>query len=206
MGGRCVASVVLMMVVISACSQPEAVSAPTSPHATPALPSSSSTAGTPSETLPPTATSSVSSDSNPRNFIPTRARAHSADGATAFAELYMSEVARAWMKADGTRLRLLSTPGCRSCNNYVTTADSLASRHEHYASAPAKAFPGIYLPESTPAVAGIHVPVRQLAAKIVSADGSMVKQTREASALSEFRITWTPVGWLVSSIVPAVVN
>ena len=207
MGGRCATFLVLVLIV-SACSQVGAGSTATRPHATLTAPSSLTSSETASATAVPSGPSTTSSphNSKPRDFIPMRARAHSADGATAYAEFYMAEVARAWMNADGSRLRLLSSPECQSCKNYVSTSDSLSSRHEHYASPPAKVFPGIYLPESTSAVAGIQVPMRQLAAKVIAADGSVVKTTREASVLSEFRVTWTRDGWLVTSIVPAVVG
>lgn len=208
MGGGRSSTFLVMILLLSACSQVEAGSTPTRSLTTPSAPSSSSSGEVVSSTAPPppVSTSPGTDDSKLREFIPKRARVHSADGATAFAEFYMAEVARAWMTADGTRLRRLSSPECQSCKNYVSTSESLSSRHEHYASLPAKAFPGIYLPESTPAVAGVQVPVRQLAAKIVASDGSVVKTTRAASGLSEFRIKWTPDGWLILSIVPAVVD
>jgi hypothetical protein len=128
-------------------------------------------------------------------------------GATLFAEFYLQEVGRSWMSADSRLLKSLALPECKSCANYVATADSLATNGQHYASSPARVSAGIYLPESTSDLAAVQVPARQLAADIVTREGKVVRTTKTAGLLSEFTLRWSGErGWLVVSIIPVVVS
>src|SRR6476620_9928084 len=84
-------------------------------------PSAASTS--PTTTASPSGTASVA--------VPAAARAHTDEGAKAFAEFYTATMDRATVSADSAALRALTDPTCAACSGIVEVVDGYRSRGEH---------------------------------------------------------------------------
>lgn len=199
-------SAVLLALTLSGCTGPSTASQP-APGVTPTSLAPTSSPGSPPAGAPSSPPATSSAPSSLRPAIPAAARAHTSAGAEAFAMNYFAEVNRAWTSANSQRLRSMATPQCKTCANFVATADSLRTKGHHYAAPAVRAFAGVLLPETTANHVLVQIPTRQLSTKVIDREGRVVRVTAKMGVLSEVAIVWhSDVGWRIDSIKIALAN
>lgn len=192
--GRLVA-VGLVALALAGCSPSDADPGRTSVATPTGVPNSPTTSGTTSSPR----SSGVSPSVAPS--IPAAARAHTTAGAEAFLKFYLAEVNRAWQSADPVVLSDFALSTCQTCANFVQTATSLRSKGEHYAGAAIEVGPTISLPRSSREVVIVQAPLKQNLSRIVSSDGTTVRQTPEVRSLTEATIQWHRSGdWRIAGL------
>lgn len=153
-----------------------------------------------SPTATATATTTPTASADARARVPKAARAHTFAGAQAFAEFYVEQINKAWTVPDPELLRPYGLPSCKSCANYVATAETMAGRHQRYREDVAEVTAGTWLPESTPSVALVSLVYRQKPVPIVDTAGAVVHRSAALVASSEFQLRWQRGAWHVAGI------
>lgn len=189
-------------VAVASCSAAGSAQPRTSPVRPTAIsPTAISPTADPSTAGSATASASGSSTSGDAwAQVPRAARAHTYQGAQAFAEYYLNETNDAWSRPDWRLLVPLATSNCKSCSNYVETARSLEAERQHYDGDSVMVRASAWLPESTRAKAYVSVVAVQLAARIVDAGGRTVERVPKENGISEFELVWRGDRWLVNAI------
>jgi hypothetical protein len=190
----------VIVVVVAGCS---AGTGSTSPApVSPTGVTSSGTAATESATLSsPTSGASTPVDVETAYArVPAAARAHTPQGAQAFAEFYMNQINKAWTTPDPAELQPFGRSSCRSCSNYVTTAKSLKKENHRYESAPAHIKGASYLPGGTANQIEVSVVSDKLAARIVDANGVTVETTGRGVFSFSLTLAWDGGHWSVEEI------
>ena len=188
----------LALLVVAGCSEPDVVANP-APLATP-------TAGSLRPTTPsasPTASSSSTATTAPAgsSSIPAAAQAHTNAGAEAFVRFYFGSLNESWSLANSAPIRPLALTTCRTCANFVATAEALSKRKQHYAGPALEVGPMISLPESTSSQVVVQMALTQKSIKILDEVGSVVRSAPEARDLVEAVVSWTDVGiWRIAEI------
>lgn len=132
--------------------------------------------------------------------VPKAARAHTFAGAQAFAEFYVEQINKAWTAPDPELLRPYGLPSCKSCANYVTTAESMRAQAQHFQSDVASVSAGAWFPESTDSLALVSLVWRQKPVALVDATGAVVHRSPGLVASSEFQLRWQGDAWHVAGI------
>jgi hypothetical protein len=151
---------------------------------------------------PPTAspTPSATLDDAARARVPQAARAHTAKGAEAFARFYLEQVNKAWMTPDPELIRPYALESCKTCANYVHTAEWLKAQRLMFDGVPARLGPSAALPGSVKDAVLIQVSQLQRPAKILRTDGSVERALTKEGSLLDVRLLWHSGGWAVGSI------
>jgi hypothetical protein len=190
---RCVVMIAVTVGAASGCSGAQGASGQ-SDVGTPAPSVSSSPSATPSTM----ATATL--DDAARARIPKAARAHTPQGAEAFARFYLEQVNQAWMVPDPELIRPYALESCKTCANYVETAQWLIDNHRHYANNPSTIGVSTVLPESTPNRVLVQVVNNQEKSEIVNADGTVHRTMPHVYAGSEVEVRWMTDSWAVRGI------
>lgn len=132
--------------------------------------------------------------------VPRAARAHTFQGAQAFAEFYIGQINQAWTTPDPELLRPYGLMSCKSCANYVATAAKFSASRQRYAVAPVKVVASTWLPESTTSAALVSVVWAQRSTQIVSVTGKPVRLIGDGKGVSEFELRWQDRSWRVAGI------
>jgi hypothetical protein len=139
-------------------------------------------------------------DAAARARIPTAARAHTPQGAEAFARFYLEQVNEAWMAPDPELIRPYALESCKTCANMVETAEWLLQQHYRYDGAPSDIGPSIPLPKSSQDRVFIDVSTNQLERKIVDEDGGVAEEVSFARSASQVEVRWLAESWQVREI------
>jgi hypothetical protein len=139
-------------------------------------------------------------DDAARARIPTAARAHTPQGAEAFARFYLEQVNQAWMAPDPELIRPYALESCKTCANYVQTSQWLVDNNRHYAGTPSEIGVAVVLPESKPDRVFVQLVNNQLKSKIVNADGTVHRVLPHIFAGSEVEVQWVHGSWAVRGI------
>lgn len=126
--------------------------------------------------------------------IPADARAHTQEGAEAFARFYMEQVNLAFTKPDPTALAGLGASSCKTCSSFLTGAKDLEQKGHHHKGlsisvdgAPANSY--------TPEAAVIQIFVTQHSVPVVDNTGKKVDETKQGQgiliATLNFQGHWT---------------
>lgn len=196
MGGRCercagfVAFALFVVALLSGCSGAQGASAPGG--GPPVSSSTATVSGTPSV--------SATLDDAARARIPKAARAHTAKGAEAFARFYLEQVNKAWMAPDPDLIRPYALASCKTCANYVETAQWLVDHEMRYDRSPSTVGVSIVLPESTTSRVLVQVVNNQEKADIVAADGAVHKTMPHVYAGSQVELMWSVDTWSVHGV------
>lgn len=86
----------------------------------------------PTSVAPTRATGGGTTDRADLAIVPAAARAHTNQGAQAFAEFYLAQLNKAWSLPDPEAIRPYATASCKTCAAYVKTAESLRDAGEKY--------------------------------------------------------------------------
>lgn len=148
----------------------------------------------------PSATATALLDGFARERVPRAARAHSPQGAEAFARFYLEQVNKAWMVPDPEQIRPYALASCKTCANYVATAESLLKDGRRYEQDPARIGASVVMPGSTAHRVLVHIGQVQLASRILRRDGSVDKVMSEAPGEVEVELRYEDDSWRVSEI------
>jgi hypothetical protein len=162
-----------------------------------ATPASSVTS---SPSASPSTTASATLDDAARARIPTAARAHTPQGAEAFARFYLEQVNEAWMVPDPELIRPYALESCKTCANYVHTAESLKADGRRYEDDPSKVGPSIVMPESTPSIVVVHIGQVQLPTRILRSDGSVDRVLKKVPGEVEIELQFPRDAWQIGEI------
>ena len=188
----------LALLVVAGCSEPDVVADP-APLATP-------TAGSVTPTTPsasPTSTRSSPTTTVPTgsSSIPAAARAHTNAGAEAFVRFYFGALNESWSLANSAPIRPLALAACRTCANFVATAEALSTKRQHYAGPAVEVGPMISLPESTPSQVVVQMALTQKSTEILDENGAVVRSSPKARNLAEADVSWTAMGiWRIAEL------
>jgi hypothetical protein len=194
MGGRraLVAAVGVVLLVAGCSSGAQGASGPD------VATSASSISSGPSAS--PSATTAAILDDAARARIPKAARAHTPQGAEAFARFYLEQVNQAWMVPDPELIRPYALESCKTCANIVKTAEWLRQQHYRYNGAPSDIGPSIALPKSSTDRVFIDVSTNQLSRKIIDENGNTAEKVSFAHSASEIELRWSTDCWQVREI------
>jgi hypothetical protein len=184
-----------LAMMMSACaSDPPATTAP--PSAT--VPSSTSSGPAPTTTTsaPPTTTQVPVDPVVAR--IPKAARAHTQEGAEAFGKYFIEQVAQSGVKADPTLIKGLFSASCRTCANFVATAQNFKDNGEHHAK-PAMTVESSSANTYSPEKKEIAVWVRLGVVDILGKGGAQVGSTEKAYGAFVLSVTFDE-HWVVHSV------
>jgi hypothetical protein len=132
--------------------------------------------------------------------VPEAARQHTAEGAEAFARFYLQQVNEAWMAPDPELIRPYALESCKTCANYVATADWLKAEHLHYRGLPMELGTSVVAPESNRDHGFIEMACKQLPQAIVRSDGSVKKQVKKRLAGTQVELLWILDSWQVGEV------
>jgi hypothetical protein len=139
-------------------------------------------------------------DAAARARVPKAARAHSPEGAEAFARFYLEQVNEAWMKPDPELIRPYALESCKTCANYVATAEWLLSREFHYDGRPMRLGEPIVAPESESDHYFIELIANQENRNIISHDGKVEEVVAYRAAGAQVELGWHGTSWVVREV------
>jgi hypothetical protein len=189
---RSIAMIAVVVGLVSGCSG--AQGAPEPDAGPPALSVSSAPSVTPSTTAPATL------DEAARARIPEAARAHTPQGAEAFARFYLEQVNDAWMKPDPELIRPYALESCKTCANYVDTAEWLVAEGAAYDGAPTTLGASVVLPESRSDRVLVRVLQQQEERRILRLDGTAADTVHDQSGELELQVEWHQEAWHLGSV------
>jgi hypothetical protein len=160
--------------------------------------SSSSPAVGVSGSSAPSATASL--DGFARERIPRAARAHTAQGAEAFARFYLEQVNKAWMAPDPEQIRPYALASCKTCANYVGTVEWLVAGSLHYDGPPMQLGASVVAPESRHDHAFIELGCNQSQRTILRPDGAIEKSVKHRYGGAQVELLWVDDAWLVREV------
>jgi hypothetical protein len=157
-----------------------------------------STSSAPS--LSPSATDPATLDAVARERIPKAARAHTPQGAEAFARFYLEQVNKAWMAPDPELIRPYALESCKTCANLVGSAEWLRDHNSRYDVAPTLLGASVVLPESTRDHMLVRVVQAQQASRILDANGDVQRSFPGVRGESEVALNWQSGSWMVQYV------
>jgi hypothetical protein len=129
--------------------------------------------------------------------VPAAAKAHTEEGAKAFAEFFVDTLNESQVTPDSAALDAISDPSCKGCNVYIKSANAMRSKKQR-ADGPSMRLKGILVrPDSTKALFNLDLLIDELASKTVDQDGKVI-ESYDAGKLT-LRTTLRPTtnGWAV---------
>jgi hypothetical protein len=146
---------------------------------------------TPRATTTPATTASVT--------IPAAAKAHTKDGAEAFARFYYQQAATSAVRADSSSVAALSDDSCLGCDVFVETADELAAK-QHHAEKPSLTIKLVSYRSGGLDAPVVDVACREEAIRIVDSAGGTVETYKPGVITFKTGLRWTMSGWRVKDI------
>ena len=122
-------------------------------------------------------------------------------GAKAFAKHFFGQVNKAYTTPQAGLLAPLSTPNCKTCTVFETTAAGFVAQSQRYDRA-AVSILEVSI-DSDPPPAGItlvDVVVRQLPAKVIDGKGKTVVSVTEEKGVFVVQLRFDTAGWAVDTI------
>lgn len=185
------ASVAGALALTSCSDGADAQPSPSSAGATSTAASSTSSASSPSSSSSrPSSTATVN--------VPAAARAHTEDGAKAFAKFYYEILSDSQFRADSTMLRQLSTPECVACEAFAQKADAMRDRGQHVDSRSLTVRQSHVTLVTVQNGHVIDVLAEDRPSRVVAKDGRVVSTSRGSKLAFRTSVVWTDDGWKVS--------
>lgn len=131
--------------------------------------------------------------------LPAAARAHTPEGAEAFARFFLEQTALAWSKPDASLIPPLSDPGCLSCKDLQKTAAELVAKGRRYRSSPVSI-------QSVDAVGGfedqthVHVQMIQKKVDVIDSNGAVVLTDPYQKLTRTVALLWRGDQWILYDI------
>lgn len=162
-------------------------------------PLSSTTSTSTASTSPPT-TSSPSGTASVA--VPAAARAHTDEGAKAFARFFYQIASRSQFEADSSELRSLSDKNCSACLSLIELADDYQRRGVHTDRDSLRVEDAVMRPESKPNAPVVDVLALDQASKVVRrSDGAVVSSDEAAKLTFRTTLSWRDQSWVVTDSV-----
>jgi len=179
-------------VLLSGCSDGAGAQPGPSSGGPPSHPATSTSTGSasPATTSSPSGTASVA--------VPAAARAHTKEGALAFAKFYYEMLGDSQYRADSSGLRQLSTESCVACQAFARKADSMRARGQHLDSRSLQIAGAQVTPASVQNGFIVDVLGDDRPSKVLSQDGSVVSASQGAKLTFRTQVLWTSGAWKVS--------
>lgn len=169
----------LALAALGACSSSGAAETPGTSSAPPTAASTTTSAKPPTTTSTPSPTSSE----DPVNAkIPKAARAHTQEGAEAFARFYMEQVNKGFTEADPSSLEGLGAPSCETCSSFFESTKDLKARGHHHKGL-SISVDGALANSYTPKKAIVQLFVTQHSVPVVDRRGKEVDHTKAGEGI-----------------------
>jgi hypothetical protein len=152
----------------------------------------SATASSSSTTSRPSSTAAVS--------IPAAARAHTEEGAKAFAEFYLNTYSEAAVSADSAALAALSGKSCGGCRSLIDLIDGYRAKHQHVDEVSLTIDTTMLRPEGTSDRPVVDVLAADAKKRVLNADGSVAKTVAGANINFRLTLNWSEIGWQVEDL------
>ena len=148
----------------------------------------------------PTPSPTPSATPSPSYSVPAEARAHTPEGAAAFARFYYQQLNRSYTQPAAHLLPPLGASTCEACASYNEFTKGLVDRGERVDPAPVEMVKVIVKKGSTSDRAIVEVQMRQVAAKVLDAKNAVVttQEPKEYSVVLE--ILWEGDRWVLGSV------
>ena len=152
-----------------------------------------------SPTSPGTATA-TSPSGTATVTVPAAARAHTDEGAKAFAVFYLEIYSDSAVRADSAALRVLSAPGCGGCQSLFDLLDEYRAKGQHVNKSSLVVKESSLRPEGSKDRPVVDVLAIDNPKQILRQDGSLVSKV--AGANINFRLTeeWTGTAWRMTDL------
>ena len=148
----------------------------------------------------PSVTATVLLDGFARERVPRAARAHSPQGAEAFARFYLEQVNKAWMVPDPEQIRPYALASCKTCANYEGTVEWLQAASLHYDGPPMQLGASVVAPESRTDRVLIELGCNQSQRTILRSDGSVEKAVKHRFGGAQVEVLWLHDTWIVREV------
>jgi hypothetical protein len=104
------------------------------------------------------------------------------------------------MVPDPELIRPYALESCKTCANFVDSAEWLAEHKSRYDVEPTSVGASVVLPESPEAAVRVRVLPAQEASRIPGGDGAVVRRYPHVSGQSELALVWRSSSWLVQYV------
>lgn len=151
--------------------------------------STSTASASPTPTASPSVTASVA--------VPAAARAHTDEGAKAFARFFVDSLNTAQVTADPARLEAISDPGCEGCRAYIDLAHGLRAKHQHVTEPSLQVRSIGVRPDTTRTQAKLDLLIDESASKTVDANNQIVESFDAGRLTIRTTLRWTGSAWRV---------
>lgn len=129
--------------------------------------------------------------------VPAAARAHTEEGAKAFAEFYTLEMDRATVTADSTQLRALTLATCAACKGVIEVVDDYRSRGAHQ-EASSVVVDLAQVRSFAKSEAVVDVLVQDKPHSVVNKTGETISTSAGARISFRHTVNWTNGAWAVA--------
>lgn len=153
--------------------------------------STSTASASPTTTAEPSGTASVA--------VPAAARAHTDEGAKAFAKYYYETAATSYVTLQTAPLLFLSLPSCVGCRAMVRAVDKQREVGEHLEAA-SLTIKLVELRSSAKGRAEVDVAGSEKPVRVIDQQGNVVRTTNAGVVTFRTQLIWTPEGWRVSTM------
>jgi hypothetical protein len=130
--------------------------------------------------------------------VPAAARAHTEEGAKAFAEFYYAVLSDSQFRADSGKLRALSTPECVSCQAFARKADAMRERGQHVNLRSLTVKQSQVTPARVSGGYVIDVLAEDQPSKVIEKDGTVISTSKGSKLAFRTSVVWQSDGWKVS--------
>ena len=188
---RIAALVTAGMLVLAGCTGANADPTPSGSAA-----SSGSQTPSSSPTSPSTATA-TSPGGTATVTVPAAARAHTDQGAKAFAVFYTKEMDKATVTADSSNLRSLSDSKCAACQGVIEIVEGYRQRGEHQ-DRESMTVRASEVTSADRAKVVVDVLADDGPHQVLRRDGSVLSRSEGAKINFRHTVSWTPSGWRIA--------
>ena len=154
--------------------------------------SASAASSSPTTTASPTGTASVA--------VPAAARAHTDEGAKAFARFYFSTASRAVVRPDTSQLRALSSASCTGCSAFVELIEKYKGEGTHIDRDALRVTDVSVRPSSNEAGIPLDVLATDGPKKLVGASGVIVQEFQQSKLFFEVTVRWAGGRWTMHQL------
>ena len=161
-------------------------------------PRSSTTTASPTPSS--TATTTASPSGTATVAVPAAARAHTEEGAKAFAKFYFETASEAARSASSTRLKALSRPDCGGCTAFVDLVEGYQAQKQHIDRDAMKVTAVNIRPGDTKSVVGVDVLATDGPKTLVDGNGATVKKFPQSKLFFETTTEWDGLRWTMREL------
>jgi hypothetical protein len=132
--------------------------------------------------------------------VPAAARAHTEEGAKAFAAVYLTTYSQAAVRADSAPLVTLSDKTCGGCQSLIDLIDEYRAKGQHVDKASLVIDDSLLRADSSSDRPVVDVLAKDEKKRVLNADGSIAKTVAGANINFRLTLIWTQDGWKVRDL------